>query len=75
MFTICLKVQGLTFPVSVEDVARSLEPLADIKSIVVDWESKRVQIKREINKSSDLIHLMTQAGFSADLDLGDSEDA
>ena len=69
MISINLNVQGISSASCIEIIEKALKPLPDIKSIHVDWESGRVQVARLNNESSDMIHLLNQAGYHASLDL------
>ena len=69
MASINLNVQGISSASCIQVITKSLESLSDISSIHVDWESGRVQVLRLNNESSDIIHLLNQAGYHASLDL------
>lgn len=69
MASINLNVQGISSASCIQVITKSLESLSDISSIYVDWESGRVQVLRLNNESSDIIHLLNQAGYHASLDL------
>ncbi|MES2586854.1 MAG: heavy metal-associated domain-containing protein [Pseudomonadota bacterium] len=69
MASINLNVQGISSASSIEVITKALKSLSDVASIHVDWESGRVQVARSRNESSDMIHLLNQAGYHASLDL------
>jgi cation transport ATPase len=69
MASINLNVQGISSASCIEVITKALKPLSDVSSVHVDWESGRVQIVRATNESSDIIHLLNQAGYHASLDL------
>ncbi len=69
MASINLNVQGISSASCIQVITKSLESLSDISSIHVDWESGRVQVLRLNTESSDIIHLLNQAGYHASLDL------
>jgi cation transport ATPase len=69
MALINLNVQGISSASCIQVITKSLESLSDISNIHVDWESGRVQVLRLKNESSDIIHLLNQAGYRASLDL------
>ncbi|QWE17240.1 heavy-metal-associated domain-containing protein [Polynucleobacter sp. AP-Nino-20-G2] len=69
MASINLNVQGISSASCIQIITKALKSLSDISSIHVDWESGRVQVLRLNNESSDIIHLLNQAGYHASLDL------
>lgn len=75
MATVNISIQGIASPECIGVIKRALQPLRDITSIHVDWESGRAQIERSIHQVDDLIHLINQAGYRASLDLDELDNS
>lgn len=72
MTQINLNVQGIDSASSIAIIKKAIGSLNGVFSVHVDWESGRVQVERTLNESEDLIHAIQRAGYSASLDLDES---
>ena len=70
MSEINLSVSGMTCGSCVKHVTNVLKPLDGVEDVAVDLAAGKVKVTRATDKSDDLIAVLIEDGYPAQLDVG-----
>lgn len=67
-----LNVSGMTCGSCVKHVTKALEAFDDVTDIHVDLQNGKVHLQRSSSKFDDLIHALTEEGYTSSVDIDGS---